>query len=183
MSPSPWQTSLRQLLEQPTLQHSNPPRIAVLGVGNTFRSDDAAGVLAARRLADSPLTQELDFLLVVDAGHAPENTTAELRRFKPEVILLIDAAEMGEEPGTIRWLGIDQVDGMSASTHTLPLSMFAKYVTLELGCEVKILGIQPQSTEIGEMVSDPVLQAVDGILNEILDSLQARTALGPESLN
>ncbi len=94
-----------------------------------------------------------------------------LRRFGPQVVLLIDAAEMGEAPGTVRWVGMEEIDGMSASTHTLPLSMLAKYLILELGCEVKILGLQPQSTEIGETVSREVLQAVDEIVDGCIESL------------
>jgi hydrogenase 3 maturation protease len=164
MSLPTWQEPLRQLI-------SRQNRIAILGIGNPLRSDDAAGVLVARRLVDSVLIRDLDSVLVIDAGHAPENTTGNLRRFGPQVVLLIDAAEMGEAPGTVRWVGMEEIDGMSASTHTLPLSMLAKYLILELGCEVKILGLQPQSTEIGETVSREVLQAIDEIVDGCIESL------------
>ena len=179
MSPSPWQMSLQQWIAQ----HNRPPRIAVLGIGNSLRSDDAAGVLVARRLAQSRLTRDFDSILVVDAGPAPENTTAELRRFAPELVLLIDAAEMGELPGMIREIGIHEIDGLSASTHSLPLSMLAKYLILELGCEVKILGIQPQSIEIGDSVSQDVLLAVGEITAGLLESLPEILTLEPDSLN
>jgi hydrogenase 3 maturation protease len=179
MSPSPWQMSLQQWIAQ----HNRPPRIAVLGIGNSLRSDDAAGVLVARRLAQSRLTRDFDSILVVDAGPAPENTTAGLRRFAPELVLLIDAAEMGELPGMIREIGIHEIDGLSASTHSLPLSMLAKYLILELGCEVKILGIQPQSIEIGNSVSDDVLLAVGEITAGLLESLPEILTLEPDSLN
>jgi hydrogenase 3 maturation protease len=140
-------------------------------------------VLVARRLADSALSRDLDSVLVIEAGHAPENATAGLRRFSPQVILLVDAAEMGEAPGTVRWVALEEIDGMSASTHTLPLSMLAKYLILELGCEVKILGIQPRSTEIGESVSRDVLQAVDEIVNECTESLSEKVTFVPQTLN
>jgi hydrogenase 3 maturation protease len=148
-----------------------------------LRSDDAAGVLVARRLAESRLTRGLDSLLVIDSGQAPENTTAELRRFGPEFVVLIDAAEMGEVPGAIRVVEIHEIDGMSASTHTLPLSMLAKFLYLELGCEVKILGIQPDSTEIGDSVSEAVLQAVTEISDELVKVLIEIPALKLDSLN
>jgi hydrogenase 3 maturation protease len=167
MSPSSWRTAL-----QPWAARQNrSPRIAVLGIGNCLRSDDAAGPRIARRLEESRLIQDLESLLVIDAGYAPENVTAELRRFAPQVVILIDAAEMDEAPGTIRWIGMEEVDGMSASTHTMPLSMLARYLILELDCEVKILGIQPQSTEIGESLSREVLQAVDEIVHGLAESL------------
>jgi hydrogenase 3 maturation protease len=120
---------------------------------------------------------------VIEAGHAPENTTAELRRFRPEYVILIDAAEMSDVPGAIRWIEIDEIDGMSASTHTLPLSMLAKYLTLELDCEVNILGIQPQSMEIGESVSRGVLQAVDEIGNGLAVSLPEIVTFEHQGMN
>ncbi len=103
----------------------------------------------------------------MDAGQAPENATAELRRFAPDIILLIDAAEMNEEPGSIRFINMEELDGMSASTHSMPLSMLARYLTLELGCEIKLLGIQLQSNEVGESISPPVLKSVGEIADEL----------------
>lgn len=180
MSPNSWQAPLRQLL---AAQQNRPLRIAILGIGNPLRSDDAAGVLAARGLAEACLTHGFDSILVIDAGHAPENRTAELRRFAPQIVILIDAAEMGAEPGAIRWIGIDEIDGMSASTHTLPLSMLAKYLSLDLGCDVYLLGIQPRATEIGEQVSDEILQAVSELVDGMVQSLQVLTTSEPSSTN
>jgi Ni,Fe-hydrogenase maturation factor len=59
---------------------------------------------------------------------------------------------------------------MSASTHSLPLSMLARYLVLELGCTVKLVGIQLDSNEVGEGVSKEVSQAVNQIVDE-LDTL------------
>jgi hydrogenase 3 maturation protease len=179
MSPSSWRKSLHLW----AARQNRPPRITILGIGNCLRSDDAAGPLIARRLAESRLIRDLDSLLVIDAGQAPENVTAELRRFAPQVVILIDAAEMDEAPGTIRWVGMEEIDGMSASTHTMPLSMLARYLILELDCEVKILGIQPQFTEIGESLSRDVLQAVDEIVNGLADLLPEIVTFEHQSLN
>lgn len=111
----------------------------------------------------------------MDAGHAPENSTAELRRFAPGIILLIDAAEMGEAPGTIRWIDMEELDGMSASTHSMPLSMLAKYLTLELDCEVKLLGIQLLSNDVGESVNTEVMRAVDMIVDGMIEAFSQQS--------
>ena len=158
-------------MSQLAADRNRQPRIAILGIGNTFRSDDAAGPLVARSLAKSHLIRDLDTVLVMDAGYAPENSTAELRRFAPDVVLLVDAADLGEAPGTIRWIGLDEIGGMSASTHTLPLELLAKYLVLELGCEVSLLGIQPLTNETGKGVSREVTQAVDQIMDGLSSSL------------
>jgi hydrogenase 3 maturation protease len=172
-----------QLLRQGIRRQNRPSRVAVLGIGNPLRSDDAAGVLVARQLSGSRLVQDLAPVLVIEAGHAPENVTAELRQFAPQLVILVDAAEMSEAPGTIRWIGLEEIDGMSASTHTLPLSMLAKYLILELDCEVKVLGIQPQYTEIGESVSRDVLRAVDEIVSRLAELLPEIVTFEHPTLN
>jgi hydrogenase 3 maturation protease len=140
-------------------------RIAIVGIGNELRGDDAAGMLVVRALDMRVAT--LMSLRIIEGGHAPENATANLRKFAPDLVLLIDAADMGKEAGSIALIPMEQIDGMSANTHSLPLSMLARYLTLELNCEVALLGIQPKSVEMGEPVSDEVNQAVSDIAEEI----------------
>jgi hydrogenase 3 maturation protease len=162
-----WKAALRQLLQQPTSNSGKPHRIAVLGVGNEMRSDDAAGILIARALSRRECATHDDHLLIVEAGHAPENRTGELRRFAPDLVIIIDAADMGGKPGTIQWIPEESIDGMSASTHSLPLSMLARYLVLDLHCTVKLLGIQPVSNDVGGKVGPQVLRAVDEIVEEL----------------
>ena len=163
--PNSWQASLQRLLNQQTAES----RIAIVGIGNALRSDDAAGILVAHRLMESRYLPDPKTVLIMDAGHAPENGTSQLRRFEPNVVLLIDAVEMGEAPGHIRWVEMDEIEGMSASTHSLPLSMLAGYLNWELKCEVTLLGIQPKSNDVGETVSADVEQAVQSIIETFDD--------------
>ena len=159
-----WVVSLRQLLSQ---KKSKPERIAIVGIGNEFRSDDGAGMLVARALLARETNADSSHILVIQGGHAPENVTGDLRQFSPGLILLIDAADMGVEAGAISLIPMDQIEGMTASTHSLPLSMLARYLILELNCEVALLGIQPKSIELGENISKEVHQAATEIVEEI----------------
>jgi hydrogenase 3 maturation protease len=111
-------------------------------------------------------------LLLLDAGPAPESQTGRLRRFTPDLVVLVDAARMGEPPGTVRWLPWQDAAGMPGSTHTLPLSLLATFLTADLDCEVALLGIQPLDTEIGSSLSPPVKQAVDGVVSVLVDLLR-----------
>jgi hydrogenase 3 maturation protease len=141
-------------------------RLAVLGVGNELNGDDAAGVLAARRLKARWETSTAA-VMVVEAGPSPENFTGPLRRFRPDLVLMIDAAEMGEPPGTVRWLGWWAAEGMGASTHTFSPSIVASFLVRELGCQVTLAGIQPASLDFGRPVSAAVDAAVDAVVEEI----------------
>ncbi len=167
ISNSSWRTSLSQLLDQLKSESGQPPRVAIVGIGNNLRNDDAAGTLVARELLHRECAADTGHLLVIQAGHAPENVTGELRSFAPDLILLIDAAEMRDAPGAICWVPIQSIEGMSASTHSLPLSMLARYLTLELHCMVALIGIQPRSNDVGELISPEVLRAIDEIVDEI----------------
>ena len=177
-----WQISLNLLLSQAERSFGRRPRIVIMGIGNELRADDAAGVLVARRLlACECVTEKEDRIRVVQAEHAPENATWELRGFAPHLILLVDAAEMGEAPGTIRWIEMENIEGMSASTHSLPLSMLSRYLVLEFNCPVALLGIQPASNDLGEPVGAEVLHAVDEIVDGILDGI-CKTEFSPNQV-
>jgi hydrogenase 3 maturation protease len=175
MSMPPWHTSLSQTLKHSTTQ-SPTPRVAVVGVGHELRGDDAAGLAVARALKAALADDER--VLVIDAGSAPENQTGPLRRFRPDVVLFIDAAQINKAPGVIQWLPWEETDGISASTHTLPLSVLARYLIGELGCEVALLCIQPADNTIGVALSPGVTKAVDSIVSALLRLVSQDWAIG-----
>jgi hydrogenase 3 maturation protease len=150
-------------------KNDQPPRVAVVGVGHELRGDDGAGVWVARALKLA-LTERQD-ILVLDSGHAPENHTGKLRRFAPDLVLLVDAAQLDEPPGTVRWLAWQETSGLSASTHTMPAYVLAQYLTAELGCEVALIGLQWAHMNFGEAMSPPVQHAVVEIVSLLSDAL------------
>ena len=141
------------------------PRLAVLGVGHELYGDDAVGVWLAGRLGE--LIPASESLLAVQGGPAPENFTGVLRRYRPDLVLLVDAALMDLQPGETGWLSWQDTTGFSASTHTLPLHLLASYLTAELNCEVVLLGIQPGQTRVGAPLSPVVQEAAEGIAKSI----------------
>ena len=144
--------------------------MAVLGIGHELRGDDAVGLVLAARLKS--LAAGCDRLLAVEGGAAPENCTGTLRSFKPDLVVLVDAAFMDAPAGTIGWLSWQEASGFSASTHTLPLHLLATYLTSELGCEVALIGIQPAQLNIGAALSPEVAQAASEIGNGIMEELR-----------
>jgi len=133
-------------------------RLAVLGVGSEHCGDDAAGLLTARLLKCH--VQDNPKVLVLETGPTPENFTSVIRNFNPDLVLILDAAQFGGKPGEIRCIQISDIGGVSASTHTLPLEILAKYLEVEIGCETVLLGIQPRSIEYGARLSSKVAQSV-----------------------
>lgn len=166
MSNTSWSGSLKKALTK----NDEPMRVAVVGIGHELRGDDAAGVMVTRAL--KPLVSGQEHVLVIDAGSAPENHTGPLRRFQPDLVLLVDAAQMNERPGTVLWLPWQATGGISASTHTLPPYILAKYLAAEFGCEVALLGIQPADTTIGWPLSPAAQQSVAMVVKELAQELQ-----------
>ncbi len=148
-----------------------PARVAILGVGNDLHGDDGAGVWVVRHLAArSPAAPNL---LLIEAGTAPENFTGPLRRFGPDLVLEIDAADQAAPPGTATWIDWREADGLSASTHTLPPSVLASFLAAELGCEIRLVGIQPASLAPDEPLSPAVAAAVLDLVDALWGWLTA----------
>ncbi len=184
MSRLSWQDSLTAMLR--SLQRpERAPRVAILGIGQELRGDDAAGVVIARSLRAAEAHQEDRHkvtpeglsaghstwekppLLVLDAGPAPESCTGALRRFRPDLVLLIDAAQMDQAPGCVCWLTEEDISGVSANTHTLPLSLLTQFLRAELGCQVALLGIQPADNTFDTEISPAVCSAVGEVINDL----------------
>jgi hydrogenase 3 maturation protease len=168
MSQKFWQESLRADLKR-LRKPDRTPRLAVLGVGHELYGDDAVGVWLAGRLRK--LAPAGEGLLAVEGGPAPENFTGTLRRFSPDLVLLVDAALMDLEPGRTGWLSWRDTTGFTASTHTLPLHILAAYLTTELNCEVDLLGIQPAQTQVGAPLSPEVRRAAGFVVKGIIEIL------------
>jgi hydrogenase 3 maturation protease len=148
-----------------------------MGVGQTLFGDDAAGVEIAKRL--QALSNE--HLLVIEACYVPENFTGAVRRFGPDLVLLIDAAHMDAEPGVVRWLDWRDVTGFSASSHTGPLSSLASFMSVTMGCEVWIIGIQPADLTLNAPLSAAVASAVDQVVAGIAAAAQTNVVVYSET--
>jgi hydrogenase maturation protease len=121
-----------------------------------------------------------DQLLLIEAGLAPENFSGALRRFDAQVVLLVDAAEMGAPVGGIQILDWRDTAGFGPSTHLQPLSTLAEYLSAEIGCQVVLVGIQPAQLDFERALSAPVRRAVRRVAAAILEQ-QPMERFSPES--
>ncbi len=165
MSTMCWQETLQTLLTKPN------KRLAVVGIGHELRGDDAVGLYIIRELQAQLPPQE--YMVLFKAGAVPENMTGVLRRFQPDTVLLIDAVDMGKPPGTPGLFEACDTTHFTASTHTLPLSVFADYLTKEIGCRVLLLGIQPLQLALAKDISTPVQHGANTIIHEFQRAFKA----------
>lgn len=131
----------------------------VLTVGNGLMGDDAAGVLLAQLLHETPLPG----WQLVHGGAMPENVLHQVRDLAPQRVLVVDAADMDLPPGSLRRLdGARLEDPFLISTHTLPLSYLIQALGEFTPC-VELLGIQPGVVAFGYPASPPVIDAVRAV--------------------
>lgn len=136
-----WQDQLKNRISQ-IRRGSHLIRVAVVGVGNTLRGDDGVGVFLVRELKQYLDTSSA--LLIIEAGQAPENFVGQLRHYRPDFVLFVDAAQMEGRPGSVGVWSYEQCGGNPVSTHALPLSMVCAYLHAQVDCEIVILGVQPE---------------------------------------
>jgi hydrogenase maturation protease len=147
----------------------------VIGVGNWWRGDDAAGLAAARRLRGMPDVEaeviELagDLTALLDAWDGTEHVT------------VVDAVHSGAEPGTVHRLDARATslprDLDRHSTHAVGLA-----TAIELGraldrlpASLIVFGIEGQCFDAGAGLSLRVEDAVVRTVAAVVDESRART--------
>ncbi len=149
------------------------PRVAVCGVGNELRGDDAIGLDVVNRLAMLPLPSSV---VALSCGEVPENFVSDIVRHEASHLLIVDAANMGLSAGTMVLLEISEVDSRSVSSHRLPLSVLSRIVINEIGrhVDVFLLGVQVLDCTFGHDISPIVRQAGDQLRRALADVLLGR---------
>ena len=142
----------------------------MLAVGNSMMGDDAAGPMLSDLMEANPV----DGWIAVNGGSAPENVAHQVRALKPERLLIVDAADIGLNPGEIRIIDPDDIaDMFIMSTHNLPLNFLIDQMKEDIP-EVIFLGIQPDLVGFYMPVNEKVTRAVQ----QVYDALPGWEGLG-----
>lgn len=148
-------------------------RTAVIGVGNDLMGDDAIGPHIVRDLIKRKVLPEE--VLLIDEGRGGMRLVHHIKEM--EKVLIIDAADIGKDPGEFKIFRPEQVESIKDLSGTnihewdllkmLDLSrMLGEYPE-----EVLILAIQPNSLDWGENISSELSSRVEeyiGIVKDIL---------------
>ncbi len=135
-------------------------RIAVLGLGNLMRTDDAVGMLALQRLrADRRFPQSVSLIeggtLGLDLLYPLEDITH---------LLALDAVDAGARPGTLLRYNGDEIDllPIAKSVHLLGFSdlIGALRLTESAPREIVVLGVQPEKIDWGTELTPTVEAAL-----------------------
>jgi hydrogenase maturation protease len=144
------------------------PQVLVAGMGNDLRQDDGFGIAVVRRFFEDDVPEGVQ---VYESGIAGIGLVQELMDGY-EALVIVDAADRGEKPGTVYLLEVEVPDleefteegrqEFLADTHyAVPSKALILARALEvLPPRVYILGCQPKEHELGMGLSEPVERGV-----------------------
>jgi hydrogenase maturation protease len=134
--------------------------LIVIGLGNPFRGDDAAGLAVARALGDDPrvIAHEGEPIDLLDRWEGAEE------------VIVVDAARSGAAPGSVHRLdGLEAPAGAQGSTHALGLGetiALARAVG-RAPARVTVYGIEGERFGAGDELSPMVAAAVRAVTAEL----------------
>lgn len=147
----------------------NPKKVLVMGVGNTLQQDDGIGIHVTEFLRNSlPRDSGLE---IIDGGTIGLSLLPEIE--DADAVIIVDASEMGETPGTLRIFHDQEIDrqisGKRRTVHEVALGdLFSAAAIRGRSPEKRaLIAIQPACTDTGleptAEVQAAIPQACDAI--------------------
>jgi hydrogenase maturation protease len=146
--------------------------VLVIGVGNPYRRDDAAGLIAARRLGEAA------------GGRASvrEETgegAALLEAWDgADAVIVLDAVSSGARPGTVRRIDAHRetipVEAFHSSTHAFNVAEAIELARVlhRLPRRLIVFGVEGARFDAGVGLSPPVARAVERLVARALRELK-----------
>jgi len=149
-------------------------RLSILGAGSFMRADDAAGVMITENLSSFYGDEKCKNIQLCTGETAPENFSGKIKKFSPTHLLIIDAADLGLEPGSIAEINPCKIGGPSYCSHMLPLKIMIDYLEKETNASVTLIGIQFKNINFDQPMTAEIQETVDelcNVLKAIIDEL------------
>ncbi|MFW6142098.1 MAG: hydrogenase maturation protease [Candidatus Saliniplasma sp.] len=146
-------------------------KIGVIGIGNIYRGDDGIGPTLVRKLKEKPFPTNIPFF---DIGLKEMNLLHILKDL--DSVLIIDAVNFDGDVGEFKFFEMDEVDSIREISGSHGSNLF-KIVELskkmgEAPDEIIIMGIKPGSMELGDEMSDEILENIGIYLESIEERMK-----------
>jgi len=153
---------------------SQIPRLLVIGIGNAYRGDDAAGLAAARRIRD----RTPKYCSVLE--HTGDGASLIELWTGAERAIVIDAMRSGDEPGTVTRFDATLRPLPAAifrnSTHmfSLPEAIELSRALQQLPGQLIVYGVEAQDFEAGANLSPAIDFALGTVVQRVLQELSEK---------
>jgi hydrogenase maturation protease len=156
-------------------------QIVVIGVGNTFRCDDAVGIFVAEKLRNMKLPN------IVVAEEARDGLRMMGHWNRGDQVILIDAVSSNAEEGTIHRIDLlspgYSLPPAHTSTHSMGIveAISLSRIVKTLPARVILYGIDGKNFGMGTALSPKVLDSANRVIEMILDEVRCAPAYPHEN--
>ncbi|MCU7796182.1 MAG: HyaD/HybD family hydrogenase maturation endopeptidase [Candidatus Thiodiazotropha sp. (ex Myrtea spinifera)] len=147
--------------------------VLILGIGNTLLTDEGIGVHLVECMREE--VGEMQGVEYLDGGTLSFTLAEPIAR--ADGLIVVDAARMGEAPGTMKAFHNEEMDkylsGNRSSVHEVSLTDLMDIARLSesLPAQRCLVGIEPESVDWGEAPTEKVESAIKLGIQEILSIL------------
>ncbi|MCE5344927.1 MAG: hydrogenase maturation protease [Bacteroidales bacterium] len=128
-----------------------------VGIGNLLKMDDGVGVYISKKIKNKKTVSSLT------AETSIENYIGKINSLKPDILVLIDCADIKSPAGTFKLLTLSQIQDITFNTHNISLRRLSEFFRMP----VYVLGIQPEKIDFGENISYIVKNVAYKIIKQI----------------
>ena len=139
---------------------------AIVGIGNTLRGDDGAGVELVERL----IAHGYHNALIVFSN--PENYLQKIAAMPGGARLWIDIINWNAAPGSFRIFSSGEIGQFAISTHNFSAEVLVEFLSNLKDVPDYFLGIQPEKLTLGEGLSKPVADALERLFRILISAVE-----------
>lgn len=148
----------------------NDTRPKVIAIGNDLYGDDGVGNAVLNVLEQIPEMKDVELIDgATDALGLIDHFSG------TDHVIIVDAAQMGEDPGTVKVFGKEEVklkikmDNLSVHGISLAETFEIAQAVDSLPKKITIIGIEPKNIGISQELSDVVMQSIPEIVSNIIN--------------
>ena len=160
-----WRERLRE-----TIADSRRP-VHLVGVGNELKTDDAAGLEIASGLRSRLGVSPAPGVRIHSFTQMPERLLSKLASGRGRIVVF-DAVEASAKPGEVVFRPLADTKYGFFGTHNIPLKLVPG-LGERLG-DLYLVGVQPESLEVGIGLSETVRQSVNEIVAVVAEGVAGR---------
>ncbi|MBU0529291.1 hydrogenase maturation protease [bacterium] len=153
-------------------------KLKVIAVGNDLYGDDGIGNAVLRVLEQMPEMKEVE---LIDGA---TDALGLIDHFSDtDHVIIVDAAHMGEKPGTVKVFSKEEVklqiemDHLSVHGISLAETFDIAQAVDSLPEKITIIGIEPQNIGISQNLSAVVMQSIPEVVSNIITLTQLNNSL------
>jgi hydrogenase maturation protease len=149
----------------------------VMGIGSKFRGDDEIGLMVVEALGEKEGVGSFDISL-----HSDDSARIMLDWQDRPAVVIVDAVRSGEIPGTICRFDVANTNitpHSRASSHGNALGdaiELARQLN-SLPNKIVVIGIEPETTKLGDAISDTCLAKMDELNSRLEEELRCMNLL------